>query len=277
LSADAAGAAAQIPTPPPIPANPARIAAVMRYLKRVARIDTIPEPSGFYLPHKRAPVNRNLRHGGGSTVPVTFPRRSLPSTAEHHKKESLTVRVFRLYRVRASGTPAEPFPSDKQTAGMGRWTPRSTPPRTSSRPGICLERPLDVHRGGQSLCRSPWYDSRNAREARFPALSERKLTPRATDRRHRRHCGCALRGRPLQVERHASSARRSRIDPALWRNRISLGPRPGRHARRHALPAILTPEPSVRPLIVRLATPLESAGRRQRLDHKEIHQWPTRC
>ena len=41
---------------------------------------------------------------------MTFPRRSLPSPVRHHKERLLTVRVFRLCRVWASGTPTRPSP-----------------------------------------------------------------------------------------------------------------------------------------------------------------------
>lgn len=174
---------------------------------------------------------------------MTFPRRSLPTPAQHHKKGVADGSCFRLYRVRTSGTPAGPFPQYR--GNEPGWCHGQTPrlPSLPKMPGgvsRALTSTGQINAG--ALVRQP----ERAEERSFCVGRERCEEPHATGRQHRRHCGCALRGRPLQVESHASSARRGPFDRIRWRNRTSPDPRPGRLMRRHALPAVPNPEPSAR-------------------------------
>ena len=162
--------------------------------------------------------------------------------------------------------------------GTRRRAPWSNPSHLPSLPRMSRWRLSGAHVDGPDQRRSLGQTT-GAHGGRFFRVGrERCEEPHATGRQHRRHCGCALRGRPLQVESHASSARRGPFDRILWRNRTSPDPRPGRLTRRHALPAVPNPEPSARLFFVpRSAVPWGSASRRRPPGRKEILQWPTRC
>ena len=203
------------------------------------------------------------------------PRRSLPTPGQHHTKESLTVRVSGCT---AFGLPARPLDPPlipwERDGGRHGQTRLACPCCRKFRLHL-----LGAHVDGPDQRRSPWSDSRSAREERSSASGEsgaRSRTQPAAGIDDIAAAPCAAAR--YRFKCHASSARRGPFVRIRRRNRTSPVPRPGQFLRRHALPAIPNPEPSVRLFFVpRSAIPRGSASRRRQPGSKEIHQWPTRC